>query len=178
MRRRYEDCECSIEDCLEVLMVSSPSCHDLIVPKGGWENDETIHEATCREAFEEAGFRGNINVFWEFRSKSRQAIIIKKNSIEGGCRGQMFALEVLRNSKLGPDKKTTVKYGDAFKLCRYEWMKDALRAFIERMDKERDSNVTINAMILPERQVAKATLANRAIISTAIIAIAFALVAP
>ncbi|KAL2896359.1 Nudix hydrolase 12 mitochondrial [Bienertia sinuspersici] len=43
-------------------MVSSPSCHVLVIPKGGWENDETIHEATCREAFEEASFRGNINV--------------------------------------------------------------------------------------------------------------------
>ncbi|KAL2939553.1 Nudix hydrolase 13 mitochondrial [Bienertia sinuspersici] len=195
MRRRYEDCEYSIEDCLEVLMVSSPSRHDLVFPKGGWENDETIHEAACREAFEEAGIRGNINPtqlgVWEFRSKSRQAI--NKNSIEGGCRGHMFALEVTEELETWPEQENHgriwLNIRDAFKLCRYEWMKDALRAFIDRMDRDRqppktnnpmvrDSNVTINATILPERQVAKATSANRAIISTAIIAIAFAFVAP
>lgn len=30
--------------------------------QGGWENDESVHEAACREAFEEAGVKGNLNV--------------------------------------------------------------------------------------------------------------------
>lgn len=30
--------------------------------QGGWENDETLGEAACREALEEAGVRGIINV--------------------------------------------------------------------------------------------------------------------
>lgn len=41
--------------------------HDLMdligfVCQGGWEDDEDVHEAACREALEEAGVRGNINV--------------------------------------------------------------------------------------------------------------------
>ena len=30
--------------------------------QGGWENDETIREAACREAFEEAGVKGILSV--------------------------------------------------------------------------------------------------------------------
>jgi 8-oxo-dGTP pyrophosphatase MutT (NUDIX family) len=30
--------------------------------QGGWEDDESVEEAACREAFEEAGVKGIINV--------------------------------------------------------------------------------------------------------------------
>lgn len=30
--------------------------------QGGWESDETVEEAACREALEEAGVRGILNV--------------------------------------------------------------------------------------------------------------------
>ena len=30
--------------------------------QGGWENDETVEEAACREALEEAGVRGLLQV--------------------------------------------------------------------------------------------------------------------
>jgi 8-oxo-dGTP pyrophosphatase MutT (NUDIX family) len=30
--------------------------------QGGWEDDEDVYEAACREALEEAGVRGTINV--------------------------------------------------------------------------------------------------------------------
>ena len=30
--------------------------------QGGWEDDEDVHEAACREALEEAGVKGAINV--------------------------------------------------------------------------------------------------------------------
>jgi 8-oxo-dGTP pyrophosphatase MutT (NUDIX family) len=30
--------------------------------QGGWEDDETIREAACREAFEEAGVKGILGV--------------------------------------------------------------------------------------------------------------------
>jgi 8-oxo-dGTP pyrophosphatase MutT (NUDIX family) len=30
--------------------------------QGGWEDDESIDEAACREAFEEAGVKGIISV--------------------------------------------------------------------------------------------------------------------
>ncbi|VAH32020.1 unnamed protein product [Triticum turgidum subsp. durum] len=47
---------------LEVLMVSTANRDDLVFPKGGWEDDEDVYEAACREALEEAGVRGNINI--------------------------------------------------------------------------------------------------------------------
>ncbi|KOM48761.1 hypothetical protein LR48_Vigan07g246500 [Vigna angularis] len=48
------------EEMIEVLMVSSPKRDDLVFPKGGWEDDETVTEAACREALEEAGVKGII----------------------------------------------------------------------------------------------------------------------
>ena len=30
--------------------------------QGGWEDDESVEEAACREAFEEGGVKGTINV--------------------------------------------------------------------------------------------------------------------
>ncbi|KAI3928363.1 hypothetical protein MKW98_023964 [Papaver atlanticum] len=49
---------------------------DLVFPKGGWEDDETIGEAACREALEEASVKGILDEsplgMWEFRSKGRQ----------------------------------------------------------------------------------------------------------
>lgn len=34
----------------------------LLLYQGGWENDETVEEAACREALEEAGVKGIIKV--------------------------------------------------------------------------------------------------------------------
>jgi hypothetical protein len=33
-----------------------------LVDQGGWEDDEDVHEAACREALEEAGVKGAIDV--------------------------------------------------------------------------------------------------------------------
>ncbi|XP_010695949.2 nudix hydrolase 12, mitochondrial [Beta vulgaris subsp. vulgaris] len=191
VRKGYE--EHSIEDRLEVLMVSTPNRSDLVFPKGGWENDETVHEAARREAFEEAGVRGNLNEIqlgvWEFRSKSRQAV----SSLEGGCRGYMFALEVTEELDTWPEQENHdrkwLDIREAFHLCRYEWMKDALRAFLKQMDNERqqqppsqlppkinnqvvvDSGVTIATAIIPvsDRQVVKAAPTTCSVTSNAII---------
>jgi 8-oxo-dGTP pyrophosphatase MutT (NUDIX family) len=50
------------ENKLQVLMISSPNRHDLVFPKGGWEDDETVLEAASREAMEEAGVKGILRV--------------------------------------------------------------------------------------------------------------------
>ncbi|KAK4803222.1 hypothetical protein SAY86_001425 [Trapa natans] len=124
----------SIENRIEVLMVSSPNRNDLVFPKGGWEDDESVEEAACREALEEAGIRGILNEtplgVWEFRSKSRQEIC----SLEGGCRGYMFSLEVTEELEAWPEQENHcrrwVNIQEAFKLCRYEWMRQALERFL------------------------------------------------
>ncbi|KAB2625047.1 nudix hydrolase 12 [Pyrus ussuriensis x Pyrus communis] len=77
-------CNGNIEQKLLVLMISSPNRDDLVFPKGGWEDDETMREAACREALEEAGVKGVLRVgfssllgnriiHWEFGSLEARA---------------------------------------------------------------------------------------------------------
>ncbi|MBA0572424.1 hypothetical protein Golob_002766, partial [Gossypium lobatum] len=155
-RQRYEDnlrlvagcipyrLEKDVEDSrISVLMISTPNRDDLVFPKGGWEDDETVNEAACREALEEAGVKGILDEeplgVWEFRSKSKQ----NSCSLEGGCRGYMFALEVTEELDSWAEqsiyKRQWVSPEEAYKLCRYDWMSEALEKHLRRM--ERNSNI-------------------------------------
>ncbi|KAH9791537.1 hypothetical protein WN944_010177 [Citrus x changshan-huyou] len=141
-----EDENEDIQTRIEVLMVSSPNRSDLVFPKGGWENDETVMEAACREALEEAGVRGKLNEkplgIWEFRSKSKQDL----HSLEGGCRGYMFSLEVTEELEIWPEQENRYRkwlnIQDAFQLCRYEWMREALEKFMKVMSEEQKVEIT------------------------------------
>jgi diphosphoinositol-polyphosphate diphosphatase len=42
-------------------MVQTSSGHGWVLPKGGWETDEDVQEAACREAWEEGGVVCTIN---------------------------------------------------------------------------------------------------------------------
>ncbi|XVF57671.1 hypothetical protein PTKIN_Ptkin07bG0000700 [Pterospermum kingtungense] len=125
---------------IEVLMISSPNRSDLVFPKGGWEDDETVVEAACREALEEAGVRGILREIplgvWEFRSKSRQDLC----TLEGSCRGFMFALEVTEELDIWPEQKDRdriwLNVKEAFRLCRYDWMRRALEEFLRVMEEQ------------------------------------------
>ncbi|XP_059447156.1 nudix hydrolase 13, mitochondrial-like [Corylus avellana] len=140
LEQNVEGCHGSSENKLLVLMISSPNRHDLVFPKGGWEDDETIREAACREAFEEAGVKGILSETplgdWMFRSKSRQ----KSCSLEGGCRGYMFALKVTEELDSWPEQanydRKWLTTEEAFKLCRYDWMRDALERFVTTLAEE------------------------------------------
>ncbi|XP_008797101.2 nudix hydrolase 12, mitochondrial-like [Phoenix dactylifera] len=124
-------------DRLEVLMVSSPNRDDFIFPKGGWENDESVEQAARREAWEEAGVDGIISETclgsWIFRSKSRQ----NSCSHEGTCKGYIYALKVTEELQCWPEqashKRRWIQVREAFKLCRYDWMRFALESFIRLM---------------------------------------------
>ncbi|KHN13397.1 Nudix hydrolase 12, mitochondrial, partial [Glycine soja] len=129
------------EEIIEVLMISSPKRDDLVFPKGGWEDDETVTEAACREALEEAGVKGIVREIplgrWEFRSKSSN----DSCSQEGWCRGYMFALEVTEELETWPEQKDHnrqwVNIKEAFRLSRYDWMCKALEVFLRVMAEER-----------------------------------------
>ncbi|XP_050382986.1 nudix hydrolase 13, mitochondrial [Argentina anserina] len=134
-----------IENKIQVLMVSSPDRDDQVFPKGGWEDDETVLEAACREAFEEAGVKGTLREtplgVWEFRSKSRQNMC----SLEGGCRGYMFALEVTEELDTWPEQqhrdRQWFNVKEAFKVCRYEWMRRALEQLLRVMASDKKDDV-------------------------------------
>ncbi|RDX72000.1 Nudix hydrolase 12, mitochondrial [Mucuna pruriens] len=129
------------EEIIEVLMVSSPKRDDFVFPKGGWEDDETVTEAACREALEEAGVKGKLREIplgiWEFRSKSSQDLC----SMEGGCRGYMFALEVTEELETWPEQNNRARQWlnikEAFRLSRYDWMCNALEVFLRVMEEDR-----------------------------------------
>ncbi|XP_068472265.1 nudix hydrolase 12, mitochondrial-like isoform X2 [Phaseolus vulgaris] len=141
------------EEIIEVLMISSPKRDDLVFPKGGWEDDETVTEAACREALEEAGVKGILREIplgiWEFRSKSSQDLC----SMEGGCRGYMFALEVTEELETWPEQNNRARQWlnikEAFRLSRYDWMSNALEAFLRvmeedrKLDEEKDQNIEL-----------------------------------
>ncbi|CAN6241929.1 unnamed protein product [Urochloa humidicola] len=122
----------------ELLMVSTPNRDDLVFPKGGWEDDEDVHEAACREAMEEAGVKGAINRtalgMWVFRSKSSP---VSGDSPRGACKGYIFALEVAEELDQWPEQDTHgrqwVSPADAYRLCRYDWMREALAALLDRL---------------------------------------------
>ncbi|MEW5311665.1 MAG: hypothetical protein WDW38_003360 [Sanguina aurantia] len=51
---------CSGPDSLEVCLITSSGGRGLVLPKGGWEDDETVEVAAQRETMEEAGVRGGV----------------------------------------------------------------------------------------------------------------------
>ncbi|KAG7563641.1 NUDIX hydrolase-like domain superfamily [Arabidopsis suecica] len=130
------------ENKLQVLMISSPNRHDLVFPKGGWEDDETVLEAASREAMEEAGVKGILREdplgVWEFRSKSSS--LEADCCLGGGCKGYMFALEVKEELAIWPEQdnreRRWLNVKEALELCRYEWMQSALEEFLRVMAEE------------------------------------------
>lgn len=147
----------NIENNIQVLMVSSPDRDDRVFPKGGWEDDETVLEAACREAFEEAGVKGTLREtplgVWEFRSKSRQNMC----SLEGGCRGYMFALEVTAELDSWPEQQNRdrkwLNIKEAFRVCRYEWMRRALEQFLRVMASDDDGDGSTGNVVVPADEV-------------------------
>ncbi|XP_022751824.1 nudix hydrolase 12, mitochondrial-like [Durio zibethinus] len=152
-RLTKDDKDVDKENRIEVLMVSSPNRSDLVFPKGGWEDDETVVEAACREALEEAGVRGILREIplgvWEFRSKSRQDLC----SLEGSCRGFMFALEVTEELDIWPEQKDRdriwLNVKEALGLCRYDWMRKALEEFLRVIEEDEELKLKEEIVVSP-----------------------------
>ncbi|GAV63750.1 hypothetical protein CFOL_v3_07268, partial [Cephalotus follicularis] len=89
---------------------------------------------------------------WEFRSKSKQNLY----TLEGGCRGHMFALEVTEELDTWPEQENRsrkwLNVREAFRLCRYEWMCQAFEEFLKVMAE--DGNLEKKVESPPTMQVA------------------------
>ncbi|KAF8693255.1 hypothetical protein HU200_038638 [Digitaria exilis] len=70
---------------------------------------------------------------WVFKSKSSQ----NSTSPRGACKGYIFAMEVTEELESWPEQETHsrrwVSPAEAYQLCRYEWMREALTALLERL---------------------------------------------
>ncbi|CAN6548572.1 unnamed protein product [Malus baccata var. baccata] len=124
-------CSGNIEQKLLVLMISSPNRDDLVFPK---DNPLGV---------------------WEFRSKSKQ----NSCSLQGGCKGFMFAMEVTEELDSWPEQ---ANYGrkwltieEAFRFCRYDWMREALGKLLTTLSKSRENNTRNELEELPLRTISE-----------------------
>ncbi|XP_052879268.1 nudix hydrolase 13, mitochondrial-like isoform X4 [Gossypium arboreum] len=124
LQKDVEDRNSSVTSRINVLMISTPNRDDLVFPK---EDPLGV---------------------WEFRSKSRQNCC----NMEGGCRGYMFALEVTEELDSWAEqtsyKRKWLFPEEAYKFCRYDWMRDALQVFLSAIE-ERGSRRAEKLVELP-----------------------------
>ncbi|CAI8619902.1 unnamed protein product [Vicia faba] len=128
--RYKQDIDGNTSNELEVLMVSSQKTERLMFPKGGWELDESLEGAACRESLEEAGVIGLIESElgqWNFISK-RYGIYYE---------GYMFPLFVKEQLDYWPEKNVRTRVwmsvGEAREVCQHWWMKEALDILVQRL---------------------------------------------
>ncbi|CAA7032452.1 unnamed protein product [Microthlaspi erraticum] len=112
---------------IEVLVVSAQKGKGMLLPKGGWETDESMEEAALRETIEEAGVTGELEEKlgkWQYKSK-------RHNIIHDGY---MFALHVNEVYERWPEaefrQRRWVGLDEARGVCQNWWMREALEAFI------------------------------------------------
>ncbi|KAI8335798.1 NUDIX hydrolase domain-like protein [Chlamydoabsidia padenii] len=107
-----------------ILLISSSNKNkdNWVIPKGGWEDDETQAQAALRETWEEAGIKGRITrplgVFEE----------ATKKQIKG--HHWIFELEIDEVCKKFPEKKKRERrwytYDEALMVVKGQYMRDAI----------------------------------------------------
>jgi len=90
----------------QVVIVSSAKQTEWILPKGGWEADESIVDAALRECYEEAGLRGSI--------ADPQAYIETHHTNRRGvpCRTRFFVMHVAEILEHWPEEHRQRKLVD------------------------------------------------------------------
>ncbi|KAK9277477.1 hypothetical protein L1049_007021 [Liquidambar formosana] len=124
----------TVNDELEVLVITSQKGQGMMFPKGGWELDESVEEAASRESLEEAGVRGHVECElgrWNFRSKRHGSFY----------EGYMFPLLVEEQLDLWPEKNVRrriwMTVNEAREVCQHWWMKEALDRLVDRLNPRR-----------------------------------------
>lgn len=121
---------------VRVLMITSRGGKGLVFPKGGWEADETVEAAALRETVEEAGVRGTLEepMVGAYGFSSKKAA--RGHADCGRCMAHMFVMHVAEELTTWPEsterQRVWCTADKAVELCRHEWMKDALRAWLAK----------------------------------------------
>ncbi|CAI8605446.1 unnamed protein product [Vicia faba] len=109
--------------------------------EGGWELDESLEEAACRESLEEAGVIGIVEHElgeWSFISK-RYGIYYE---------GHMFPLLVKEQLDIWAEKNLRTRLWmnvvEARDACQHWWMKEALDILVHRLNLYQNNNDTYN----------------------------------
>mmetsp|Transcript_18045 Transcript_18045/g.23752 ORF Transcript_18045/g.23752 Transcript_18045/m.23752 type:complete len:195 (-) Transcript_18045:296-880(-) len=108
----------------KVVLVKSAKKDQYILPKGGWDNDETIKEAASRESYEEAGVKGHIT------GESLVTVDFEHNK-GNKCRMSVFAMIVEEMLEDWPEKskrnRSLFTAEDAVSLLKRPGMVEAVR---------------------------------------------------
>lgn len=125
-------------DGFSVLLINASKGEGLVLPKGGWETDESVEAAARRETVEEAGVRGDL----EEEALGTFGYSSSKASRLGGPNGVarsvafIYVMHVTEELSKWPevDKRTRhwVSVEEACARSKHEWMRDALRAWVHR----------------------------------------------
>ncbi|KAH0452643.1 hypothetical protein IEQ34_019942 [Dendrobium chrysotoxum] len=115
---------------VKVLVISSQKGYGMMFPKGGWESDETLKQAAYREALEEAGVQGNLELrLGKWRHKSGAHSVVKESV--------MFPLhvteELLHWPEMGVRQRRWVSVAEAMEGCKHQWMTEALDRLVRRL---------------------------------------------
>mmetsp|Transcript_17251 Transcript_17251/g.47847 ORF Transcript_17251/g.47847 Transcript_17251/m.47847 type:complete len:221 (+) Transcript_17251:742-1404(+) len=119
---------------MQVLLVSSRGGKGFGLPKGGWEDDESVEDAARRETIEEAGVRGTLEEpafgIFEFTSG-------KPGSQQNQCRTHMFVMHVAEELDVWPEgserQRIWCSIEDAKRDCRHDWMREALDVWTKQL---------------------------------------------
>ena len=111
---------------VEVMLISSKNHNGFVLPKGGWELDETVEDAAARETVEEAGVRGDIDP----RGLGVYEFFSKRNSCQ--CKAHMYVMHVKEVLDEWPEKARRARKwvplagGAAGREVLHPWMANAL----------------------------------------------------
>jgi len=126
---------------LQVLLITSRGGKGLVFPKGGWEQDEDVQSAAARETVEEAGVRGELedDMIGSYTFSSAKAARLH-SADQGRCVAHMFAMRVAEELPVWPEagqrRRVWCSVQEASKLCRHDWMREALHAWLRRQGLE------------------------------------------
>lgn len=110
-----------------VLLIQSTRRAGWVLPKGGWESDETCTEAAQREAWEEAGIVCNVDYDLGQITEARTAKQISKDSPKALY--QFYQVTVTREETEWPEKHKRNR-----QWATYAEAKDALQARPELLE--------------------------------------------
>uniref|UniRef100_A0A061RAN9 Nudix hydrolase n=1 Tax=Tetraselmis sp. GSL018 TaxID=582737 RepID=A0A061RAN9_9CHLO len=135
-------------ETVQVLLISSRGGKGMVFPKGGWETDETMESAACRETVEEAGVRGVLEgeilgVFPFVSKKGSDPQSTQKNC----CLAHMFVMNVLEELDDWPESAERIRVWcspeEAYHRLRHDWMRTVLHQWIRRNGWELSSELPL-----------------------------------